>query len=194
MERAGKLLWEVNLPDEMLKMKRDDKQSFPREVTRLVERLNGEEPDDLGLHLYKGESLTAPDDENRSGWVLQVDTVAHLEAGNEYKMSEGKYPLTYMLDAATGKTNAIWVTDRLDLYPMASPAVIHYFDGKTGKVLREERHDFQKTGGLAAGAKEEKWIRITVRTYDPGTGKLMTEEICTRNPESGKSKYIPVNK
>jgi hypothetical protein len=68
--------------------------------------------------------------------------------------------------------------------------VVHFYDMKSGKLRREERMDFLATGGKAAGAKEEAWLRRIVRTYDLLSGKLQSEEILRY---AGGS-TVPVNK
>jgi hypothetical protein len=101
--------------------------------------------------------------------------------------------LTQALDADTGKVAAVWVS-RFDLSPTAAPSVVQYLAPDTGAVRREERLDLLETGGLAAGAGKEQWLRKLVRTYDPKTGQLKSEETFrwTASPEG--SKYVPVNK
>jgi len=75
------------------------------------------------------------------------------------------------LNADNGKTAAIWVTP----LPRLDPSVARYFDLQTGKIRREVRYDFLEKGGLAAGAKEESWLRQVVRNYDANTGNLKSE-------------------
>jgi hypothetical protein len=174
MERDGKLLWEVHLPGEKFRG-----QVFDGEW-RLLRREQW--PSGLG-HA----------DKNHSGLYLFAETAKRLEQANGYQLPAGNYRLTYALDADTGKTAAIWVS-RVDASPTATPSVVQYFDLKTGKVRREERYGLLEKGGLAAGAKEERWLQKIVRTYDPKTSQFEGEEVFrwTESPEG--SKYVPVNK
>jgi hypothetical protein len=51
-----------------------------------------------------------------------------------------------------------------------------------------------KTGGLAAGAQQERWLGKLVRTYTPGTDELRSEEVFrwTGSPDGGS--YVAVAK
>lgn len=174
MERDGTLLWEVSLPGEKFE----------------GERLEG----DWGLlHRRQWSSGLGHADENRSGRFLLAETAADLEKANRYALPAGKHRLTYALDADSGKTAAVWVS-RPDVGATSSPSVVRYFDLKTGGLRREERYDLLETGGLAAGAKQERWLRKLVRTYAPGADTPETEEVFgwTGSPEGGG--YAPVNK
>lgn len=173
MERDGKLLWEVKLPGEKFKGEK-----FEGEW-RLLNREQW--PSGLG-HA----------NQNRSGWYLMAETVSLLEEMNSYQLPAKKHRLTYALDADSGKTAAIWIS-RLDLAPTSTPSVTQYFDLNTGKVQREERFNLLEKGGLAVGAREERWLRKLVRTYDPNTGELKDEKVYhfTTSPEG--SKYVPIN-
>jgi hypothetical protein len=111
-----------------------------------------------------------------------------LENANPYQLPAAKYKVVHVLDAETGKTASIRVSKSANT---VDAAVVHFYDMKTGKPRREERSDFLSTGGLAAGAKEEAWLRRIVRTFELQSGKLQSEEILRY---IGGSTYVPVKK
>lgn len=168
MERDGKLLWEVDLPGE----KYQDAYAEWRFLNR------SQVPDDVEY---------AKD--NPSGLFLFAETAHQLKDGNSYQLPAGKHRLRYALNADNGKTATIWVS-RFDRSPASTPSVVQAFDPKTGRMRREERYDLLENGGLAAGAKEEQWLRKVVRTYDPKSGKLKAEEVF----RGEGSTYVPVIK
>jgi hypothetical protein len=107
---------------------------------------------------------------------LFAETAASLEEGNSYSLPAGKHRLWYALNADDGKTAAVWVS-RFDSGPTSNPAVVQYFDLKTGRIRREERYAWFEKGGLAAGGKEEGWLRKVLRTYDAQSGQLLAEQV-----------------
>jgi hypothetical protein len=168
MEQAGKTIWERDLPGEKYAGAYEGE-------WRLLSR--SQVPD---------ESEYARN--NPSGVFLFAETADDLEQGNSYRLPAGKHRLRYALNADTGEPAAVWVSN-FDQSPHSTPAVVQTFDPKTGRLRREERFDFMKTGGLALGAKEESWLRKIVRTHDAQTGKLVKEETLRWTPGGV---YVPV--
>jgi hypothetical protein len=169
MERDGKLLWEADLPGEKYKTAYDQEFRF----------LNRSQlPGGLGY-----------EKDNRSGKYLFAETMIRLEDGNGYQLPGGKHRLKYALNADTGKTAAIWVS-RFEKATPSEVSVIHYFDLQTHKVQREVRYDFLEKGGVAAGGKEEPWLRKIERTYDAESGKLQAEAVF----RAVGSTFVPVTK
>jgi hypothetical protein len=174
MERDGALLWETRLPGEKFKGERYDGE------WRLVDR-------------QQWPSGLEHADDNRSGWFLFAETASRLEVNNGYRLPAEKHRLTYVLDAESGKTAAIWVS-LLDKAPTASPSIVQYLDLQTGGIRREELYDFLESGGMAAGAKEERWLRKIVRTLDPDTRRLKQEDVFRWTESPNGSQYVAVNK
>ncbi len=174
LEREGKRIWEAVLPGEKFKGDRLEGK------WRLIHR----------DHWPSGLQYA---DKNGSGWYLFAESSCFLESGNAFGLPAKAYRMTCALDADTGKISATWVTI-MGLGPTSTPSVIHYFDQSTGKVRREERFDLFEIGGLTVGAKEERWYRKLVRTYDPKTNRLISEEAFrfTQSPEG--SKFVPINR
>jgi hypothetical protein len=174
MERDGKLLWEAELPGTKFG-------SGPLEGDWNI------------LHRDNWSSGLRHAGENRSGRFLLAETSSRLEPANGYRLPAGKYRLTFALDADSGKTAAVWVSQP-DRGPTSTPLVIHYLDLKTGSVRREERYDLLETGGLAAGAKEERWFRKLVRIYAPGTSEPTAEQVFRWTGLPQGNGYAPVNR
>jgi hypothetical protein len=174
MEWDGKLLWDVSLPGEKFK----------------GEMFDGEW---CLMHRDHWSSGLGHADKNRSGWFLLAETTNHLETKNTFQLPAEEHRLTYALEADSGKTAIIWVSI-MRLGPTSTPSVVQYFDMKTGKVRREERHDLFHSGGLAVGASEERWYRKLVRTYDANTSELKGEEVLRHANSPEGSKFVPVKK
>jgi hypothetical protein len=164
MERDGQYLWEVPLPGE---------------------KGAGEWRQ---LHLDQWSSGLGLADRTKTDWYLCVETLTTLEASNPYQLPAGKHKAVYVLDSDTGRTASVRFCDA----NKSDPSVIHFYDLATGKLRREERFDFLKTGGRAAGADTEDWLRQVVRTYDPASGKLKGEEVLRHASTPDGSKYVPV--
>jgi hypothetical protein len=170
MEREGKVLWNVTLPGEKSGGDRYSSSSW---------RL---------LHLDHWPTCLEHADRTRTNWYLFTEMENTLENANPYQLPAAKYKVVHVLDAETGKTASIRVSKSANT---VDAAVVHFYDMKTGKPRREERSDFLSTGGLAAGAKEEAWLRRIVRTFELQSGKLQSEEILRY---IGGSTYVPVKK
>jgi hypothetical protein len=170
MERAGTLLWNVTLTGEKTGGSRYSSTSW-----KLV-------------HLDQWPYCLEHADRTRTNWYFFTETLVELDKANAYQLPAAKHKVVHVLDAETGKTASVRVSQ-----PTASTGdatVVHFYDMKSGKLRREERMDFLATGGKAAGAKEEAWLRRIVRTYDLLSGKLQSEEILRY---AGGS-TVPVNK
>lgn len=164
MERDGQYLWEVPLPGE---------------------KGAGEWRQ---LHLDQWSSGLGHADRTKTNWYLCVETLTTLEASNPYQLPAGKHKAVYVLDSDTGRTASVRVSDA----NKSDPSVVHFYDLATGKLRREERFDFLKTGGRAAGADTEDWLRQVVRTYDPASGKMKGEEVLRHASTPDGSRYVPV--
>jgi hypothetical protein len=167
MERDGQRLWEVDLPGE----KYQGPYKGPYDGFLSSANL----PGDLGY-----------DQENRTGVFLFAETAISLDEENPYRLPAGKYRLRHALNPDNGKTAALYVI-RFD---KSDPSVIRYFDARTGTIQREERYDYLDKGGLAAGGKQDAWLRKLVRNYDAGTGKPKAEEVF----RCEGSTFVPVTK
>jgi hypothetical protein len=170
MEREGKLLWNVTLPGEKSGGARYSSSSW---------RL---------LHLDHWTTCLEHADRTKTNWYLFTEMENTLENANPYQLPAAKYKVVHVLDAETGKTASVRVSKSANT---VDAAVVHFYDMKTGKLRREERSDYLPAGGLAAGAKEEAWLRRIVRTFDLQSGKLKSEEILRY---AGGSTYVPVKK
>ena len=122
-----------------------------------------------------GDALSVqPEDCPRITGVLRAETARRLEEGNEYGLPAGKYYVAYCFDADTGRRVSAQVSKFQQ--GRAEPRLVLY-DLKTGNVRMERAFQWMPTGGIAAGAKKESWLRKIVRRYDPKTGKKVGEEV-----------------
>jgi hypothetical protein len=174
MERGGKRLWERTLSGEKFQGEQNEGQ------WRLYHR------NQWSSHLEHA-------DRNRSGWYLFAETSDKLEPSNPYGLKPEHHRLTFAFDADTGKTAAIWVS-RMDLGPTSTPSVVQYYNLETGKRRREERLDLLDKGGLAAGNREERWLRKLVRTYDADGKRALKEETFRWAGTPEGNGYVPVNR
>jgi len=174
MDRGGKFLWERKLPGEKF----------------VGEQFEGE----YGL-LSRAQWPNGIEhaDKNKSGRYLFAETTAKLPPANSFGLKADQYRLTYALDADSGKTAAIWVSE-MRLGPTSTPSVVQYFDLKNGRLRIEVRFDLLEKGGVAAGGKEERWYRKLVRTYDAEAKRVEKEETFryANTPKAGG--YLPVDK
>ncbi len=182
MERDSALLWEVELPGRRFEagMAPGDGPKFAGEW-KLIER-NPRSTDFQHA------------DPSASGWYLFAEGLCRLDEANPYGLPAGDHRMTWVLDADNGKIAAIMVSRWLDRGPMSTSGVVHYLDTRTGRLRREEQYEVLERGGIAAGAEEEKWLRKLVRTFDPGTGALKSEETYRYGSTPRGNDYIPVRK
>ena len=157
-ERDGKALWEKELPG----------------------KPTG--PYAFGLSLSPGTDLEVPTP--KCGQYLVAETATRLGKDNEFGLPAGPYWINTGFDPETGKKLAVWVR-----VPQESHVALvdRRYDPDTGKVQFEQRYDFLKAGGKAAGAKTEDWYRRTERTFD-AAGKVTKEEVLRydEDAEAGK--------
>ena len=91
-------------------------------------------------------------------------------------------------DPHTGKWLSACVTVLQDGH---SIRVQRDYDPESGRVLREERFDWPKSGGKVAGAKAEDWYRKVVQTFDPKTGKVTAQEVFRwDDTKSGDQRWV----
>jgi hypothetical protein len=171
MKRGAELLWQVELPGRRYEGRGGPEASakYPGEWHLTRRQWSKELP-------YWTSSLEHAD-ANASGWHLLAEGLCPLADSNSYGLPAGDHRVTWALDADTGRTAAIFVSNRLDLGPMATPpGVVQYFDAKSGRVKREERIDWMPTGSLNAGGYDPGFLRKIVRTLDPATGEVKDEK------------------
>jgi hypothetical protein len=169
MQRDERVLWEVDLSGERYKQRIDTNWNMGR-LRRSMSGLDHAERD-------------APD----AAWYLFADTVNQLESDNPYRLPPEMYHVRYALEADTGRIAAVWVSSTRHV-----PLVVQFFDVKSGITRREERYDWLNSGGLAVGAGTEQWTRQTVRTFDPNTGELLSQETFRSSMSPDGRKYVPI--
>ena len=109
----------------------------------------------------------------KCGKILIAETSRRVEQDNEFGIAAGTYWINTGFDPETGKRLASWV--RL---PQASHVAVvdRRYDPDTGHPQFEQRYDWPKTGGKAAGAKTDDWFRKIERTFD-AAGKVTKEDV-----------------
>ena len=109
----------------------------------------------------------------KCGKILIAETKRRLGEGNEFGLETGAYHVNTGFDPETGKRLAAWVRT-----PQESHVglVNRRYDPETGGLAFEQRFDFPKSGGKAAGAGKEDWYRKVERAFD-ADGKVTKEEV-----------------
>jgi hypothetical protein len=153
VEKAGKLLWENEIPGTMIRP----------EHTFWLSGLRG--------FPEKIPSTLPP-----VGRILNVKFETSLGGQNEYKLPSGRYVIEYGLDPETGKRLAAWLTRLLPGGGRYDALHVEY-DAESLKPRREHRFDWPEKGGKAVGAKTENWWRRTTRDFDPKTGRVTNKEV-----------------
>jgi hypothetical protein len=130
-----------------------------------------------------------PDETDDGGPFLHAESAQSLPAENEYDLPAGKYYVKHAFEAHTGRKAATWVC----VFQEGNVERVFRRYDKQGRLRREERSDFLREGGLAAGSDQEAWLRKIVRTFDPQTGEVLPEEVFRHGQdEHGASAWIKV--
>lgn len=128
-----------------------------------------------------------PTEMPRCGKFLLAETAQALAKDNEFALPAGTYLVATAYEPETGRRLAAWVSrhhaGRVD--------VVHRdYEAKTGKLRCDVRFDWPTKGGRAVGAAEEKWWRKVVRTFDPATGRLRSEEVFRYDPAREGERWV----
>ena len=188
LERDGARLWEIELPGRKFEagMVWGARPDCPCDWRLIRKRWSRE--------LQSWTSVLEHADDNTSGWYLFAEGLCRLDDANPYGVPAGEHRITWALDADTGRTAAIWVAVRLDVGPTSTPGKVRYYDTKSGRLRREEMYEGLEHGGIAAGNEKEEWFRKLVRTFDPATGELMSEESYRHASTPHGNDFVPVRK
>ena len=124
--------------------------------------------------------------------LLVALTSTELPKDNEYGLPAGRYYVNTGYDPESGKRYAAWVS----LAQTSSVELVHReYVPDSGKVKREDRFEFPKTGGKAVGAKTEAWYKKTSRVFDIATGKVTTEEVFRHDQDAEPDKrWVKIGK
>ena len=95
-----------------------------------------------------------------------------LALENPFNLPPGDYSLHVELDLETGKTVRSIVTRPWPDFL----SVDQQMNYETGKISRETREEFLRTGCRARGASRDEWSHVTVTTFDAQGKKTTTEE------------------
>ena len=91
-----------------------------------------------------------------AGTSSSPSRTSRLAKDNEFGLPAGPYYVNNGLDPVTGKRHGTWI--RVAQGPSVE-VMNRAYDLDTGKPTRDERFDYLKSGGKAAGAKTEEWWR-----------------------------------
>jgi len=147
--KAGKVLWEDQLEGSPVEGVHGLWYVYPRKDVPDLDHVHAK-PDEMFLSLV---------------------TSTKLPATNDYGVPAGTYCLQSYRELTTGKQLAVQVSS----YDPSDRSVIRAYD-RTGHRLWEREQRFLESGGNAAGATSEAWLRRVERNYDPATGKVTLEE------------------
>jgi hypothetical protein len=147
--KVGKVLWEDQLEGSPVEGVYGPWSTYPRKNVPDLDHVQAK-PDDIFLRLL---------------------TSTRLPAGNSYGVPAGAYWLQSYRELTTGKRLAVHVA----CHQLHVKSITRAYDS-TGHPLWEREQSFPETGGKAAGAASEAWLRQIERTFDPATGKITLEE------------------
>jgi hypothetical protein len=142
----------------------------------------------LSFGFIPARSLGEPQIATADEFLLAEAAVA-LPEDNEYDLPAEDCYVKHAYTATSGRKAATWISKLQDGYV---ERVFRMYD-EEGRVRREERSDYLTEGGGAAGGETEAWLRKTVRTFDPTTGEIESEEVFRHGMDKqGNSAWIKV--
>lgn len=97
--------------------------------------------------------------------VVAIQSVAPLNAENEFGLPAGEYRLKQYLDLNGGACLATWVAANQEIWLMHA---FRQYESGTSNVVVEMQFDLLDEGGIDAGGETENWYRRILRRYREG--------------------------